>query len=107
MVEPVLGNFVVLEANKPKRLRFVKDSLRIVRRVIVDPKTKIRKVVKALELDVAEEDGIPVSKVFSTLSEKLAKQLIELHRLGILYTHVIEITRIPRDFATEYVVRVL
>ena len=79
----ILANYVKLVPEKPKILRFKKDSLRIEERVITDPKTKVVKTVRALVLDVIEEDGVPVSKTFSTLSEKLAQTLYKNPIRGI------------------------
>jgi len=96
----LLSNYVVLEPNKPKTLKLTNE--RIEERVITDPKTKVTKVVRALVYDCIEEDGRPVSKTFSTLSEKLA---IMLHTLWERRTRdyiKVRITRIPRDYATEY-----
>jgi len=101
----LLGNYVKLEPDKPKTLRL--SNPRIVEKVIRDPKTGRLKTVKALEFDVTEEDGIPVSKVFSTLSEKLATQLWTLWESSILSEHKVQIIWHPRDYATEYEVRVI
>jgi len=96
----ILGNFVRLVPDKPKRLKLTRP--RIEERIIRDPKTGRTKVVRALVFDVLEEDGLPVSKIFSTLSEKLAAQLLAIweHRRA----DYIDVTIIwhPRDFATEY-----
>ena len=98
----LLANYVRLEPEKEKCLRFRENSLRIEERTIRDPKTGVVKTVRALVLDVIEEDGIPVSKTFSTLSEKLAQILYNLHSTGELYRHYVCITWHPRDYATEY-----
>ena len=100
MGELLLGNFVKLEPEKPKRLRV--DKLWIEERVIRDPKAKITKRVRALVLHVIEEDGMPVDKLFSTLSEKLAQQLYALHLSGELYRRTLVIVWHPKDFATQY-----
>lgn len=102
----VLANYVKLEPEKEKVLRFKPDSLRIEDRIIIDPVTKRSKTVKALVLDVIEEDGLPVSKVFSTLSDKLATQLKALADTGQLYTYRVGITPHGRGFAREYAVRI-
>ena len=101
----VLENYVKIEECKPKRLRM--KNPRIIEKVIRDPKTKMLKHVRALELDVYEEDGRPVQKIFSTLSEKLATILWSLHQQGLLEDHLIEIHKIGRDYAVEWEVRVL
>ena len=104
-MRPILGNYVVLEPGKPKRLRLTNP--RIEERIIRDPKTGRIKTVRALVFDCIEEDGRPVSKQFSTLSEKLATVLWSLWEQGVLKDHVVEIVWHPMDFATEYEVRVL
>jgi len=101
----VLSNYVELPPNTPVRLRL--KNPRIEERQIRDPKTGIVKTVRALVFDVYEKDGVPGSWIFSTLSEKLATQLMALWQTGILQNHAVEIVRIPRDFATEYEVRVI
>ena len=101
----VLGNFVKLVPNEPKRLRL--KNPRIEERIIHDPKTGRVKRVRAWVADCYEEDGIPVSKTFSTLSEKLASTLQALHDAGMLEDRLIEIVWRPMDYATEYEVRVL
>ncbi len=101
----VLGNFVRLVPDTPVRMRL--DNPRIEDRTIRDPKTGRIKMVRALVFDVLELNGVPVRRVFSTLSEKLASQLMALYDAGIIPEHVVEIVWHPRDYATEYEVRVL
>jgi hypothetical protein len=69
----VLGNYVRLEAGKPKRLHFVNHEF--VDKVIRDPLTGVAKTVRVLQFYVDYEDGQKVSKVFSVTSEKLAAAL--------------------------------
>jgi len=98
----LLANYIRLEPEKPKLLKLSNE--RIEERVITDPKTKRTKTVRALVYNCTEEDGRPVSKIFSTLSEKLA---LQLHALWERRTHdyiKVRITRHPRDYATEYTV---
>lgn len=101
----VLGNFVKLEPERPKRLKLTRP--RIEERIIHDPKTGMTKVVRALVFDCIEEDGRPVSKTFSTLSEKLARMLLAIWERRTKDYIYVEIIWYPRDFATEYEVRVL
>ena len=96
----VLGNYVKLPANVPKTLKLTR--MRIEERVIEDPKTHLTKTVRALVFDCIEEDGRPVSKIFSTISEKLATQLYALWNRRTRDYIKVRITRIPRDYATEY-----
>jgi len=103
--EPILGNYVKLVPDKGVRMHL--SNPRIVERTIKDPKTGRVKTVRALEFDVTELNGVPVSKTFSTLSEKLAQQLMALWETGILKERPVEIVWHPRDFATEYEVRVV
>ena len=99
----ILGNYVVLPPDTPKRL--VIGNPRIVDHIIRDPKTKLPKVVKALEWDVYEEDGAPVRKVFRVLSEKLAQALWTLWERRTGDRICVVIVRHPMDLATEYEVR--
>ena len=100
-VKPViLGNYVVLEPNKPKRL--VLTNPRIVEYAIKDPKTKLTKTVRALEWDVLEEDGAPTKKVFRVLSEKLAQQLMTLWEHRGTDKICVVITMFGEDLAKDY-----
>lgn len=101
----VLENFVRLVPEREKVLRFKPGSFRIEEATITDPKTKQPKRVRKAVLDVTEEDYRPVVKVFSTLSEKLATQLRQAHETGELYRYHVGITWRPRDYATEYTIR--
>ncbi|RLC85614.1 MAG: hypothetical protein DRJ03_11090 [Chloroflexi bacterium] len=101
----VLANYVKLETGKEKVLRFRPDSARIEVRLITDPVTKKTKRVRALVIDVIEEDGLPVEKVFSTLSEKLAETLWTAHQTGDLYRFRVGITPVGEGYAREYKVR--
>jgi len=73
---------------------------------ITDPKTKLPKRVRRAVVDVVEEDYRPVVKTFSTLAEKLAVQLAQLHDTGELYRYRVGVTWHPQDLATEYTVRI-
>ena len=101
----IIANYVVLPPNKPKRLKLTDPHIE--ERTIRDPKTGMLKTVKALVFKCIEEDGVPVNKVFSTLSVKLARMLMALwERRPGDYIYV-EIVRHPMDYATEYEVRPL
>jgi hypothetical protein len=65
------------------------------------------KTVNAWVADCFEEDGIPVSKSFSTIAEKLAGQLEAISRSVKLENVTVGIVWRPADFATEYEVHVL
>ncbi|RLC79333.1 MAG: hypothetical protein DRJ03_23715 [Chloroflexi bacterium] len=101
----VLANYVKLETGVEKVLRIKPDSFRIEPRVIIDPVTKNKKTVNAAVMDVIEEDGVPVSKIFSTLSEKLAAILKTAHENGTLYRFRVGIKPVGEGYAREYQVR--
>lgn len=101
----VLANYVKLEPEKEKELRFVRGSWAVVPHTWRDPKTGRLKTGRRLSLDVLEEDYLPVSKGFSTLSEKLAARLEIAHLNGDLYRYRVGIKWTPNDLATEYQVR--
>ncbi len=100
-----LANYVKLERDREKVLRIRAGSFRLEDRTITDPVTKQSKVRRAAVVDVVSEDGVPVSKTFSTLSEKLASSLSVLHDNGTLYTYSVAITMTGEGFATEYQLR--
>ena len=66
----LIENWVKLEPGVRKRLHFVNHAF--VDRPITDPWTKLLVVRRSLIFYVDREDGVPVSKTFSVLSEKLA-----------------------------------
>ena len=91
--------------NAPKRIRV--DNPRIEDHTRKDPITGLVGTRKAYVLDVTEEDGVKVSKTFSTLADKLAVQLKQLENLGQLRGRLIEVVWHPRGYATEYELRVI
>ena len=97
MPEP---NFVKLEPEKTKRLRF--DRWGWEDRQITDPKSRQLKTVRVMVIHATEEDGSPVDKPFSALSYKLQQTLAPLIDTGALFTRLVSITWYPRDHATEY-----
>jgi len=101
----VLGNFVQFEKDREKILRFDRDTFRIEPRTIMDPTGKKPKSVNAAIVDVIEEDGVPVKKRLSTVSDKLATTLRSLHVSGYLYQGKIGITMRGEGFTREYSVR--
>lgn len=103
----VLENYVKLVPNVEKRLRIKDGSFRIEDRLITDPITKLQKTARAAVVTVTSEDGIPVTKTFSTLSEKLASQLQALHLNGDLYKYTIAIKKHGSGFTTEYSVNLV
>jgi len=100
-----LENYVKLTRDVEKILRFKPETFRIEPREITDTITKKARAVKAAVIDVTEEDGSPVTKVFSTLSEKLATQLKVAHDNGTLYRYRVGITVRGEGFAREYQIR--
>jgi len=88
-----------------KVLRVKEGSFRLETRTITDPTTKKPKTVQAAVMDVYEEDGSPVTKVFSTLSEKLAAALQVAHNNGNLYRYRLGIKMVGAGFVTEYQIR--
>ena len=102
----VLENFVRLKRDTEKVMRFRLGSFHVEDVTITDPKTKLPKRVRRAVVDVVEEDYRPVVKTFSTLAEKLAVQLAQLHDTGELYRYRVGVTWHPQDLATEYTVRI-
>ncbi|MEM1669095.1 MAG: hypothetical protein QXV81_08135 [Ignisphaera sp.] len=77
MVEPqILSNYVKLTPGVRKKL--VLTNPVIEETVIPDRVTGGTKTVRRLRFDVLEEDGVPVKKYFTTLSEKLAQMLMTI-----------------------------
>jgi len=102
----VLENFIRLERDREKVLRFKPGSWRVEDVTITDPKTKQPKRLRRAVLDVTEEDYRPVVKTFSVLAEKLATQLRQMHESGELYRYHVGVTWHPQDLATEYTLRI-
>jgi hypothetical protein len=101
----VLENYVKLEREKEKVLKVKPGSFRVEEATITDPITKKPKRVRKAVIDVVEEDYRPVVKVFSTLSDKLATSLAQMHENGDLYRYHLGITWHPGGYATEYTPR--
>jgi hypothetical protein len=71
-VSPI-SNWVKLTPGVPTRLHFTDHAIKPV--PITDPITKYTKTVESLQMQVDKQDGSPVSKTFSVLSERLAGEL--------------------------------
>ena len=100
-----LENWVKLEPCKPKRLHFADHA--IVERVITDPILKRPKKVRSLVFLVDEEDGRPVEKSFSVVSEKLFQEL-SAYLPGKRYTRYVFVIHKPaHKYAAPHVVAVI
>lgn len=100
-----LENYVKLEKDVEKILRFKPESFRIEPREITDPKTEIKRTLNAAVVDVTEEDGRAVTKMFTTLGEKLATQLKTAHDNGTLYRYKVGVTMRGEGFGRKYTLR--
>ena len=68
-----LDLWIRLEPGKPKKIHI--KSWQKINRVITDPITGMPKEIPSLILIVDEEDGIPVNKQLSIVSQKLSAEL--------------------------------
>ena len=100
-----LGNYVQLEKDREKVLKIREGSFRIERRTITDNISRLPKSLNTAVMDVTQEDGKPVTKTFSTTSDKLANTLTAFHLSRTLYTRNLGITMRGEGFAKEYSVR--
>lgn len=100
-----LGNYIFLERDREKVLKIREGSFHIERRLITDNVTRQQKSINTAVMDVTQEDGKPVTKTFSTTSDKLANTLLAIHLARTLYTQNIGITMKGDGFAREYSVR--
>jgi len=75
-------------------------------REVKDPSTQLPKTVKALIGIVIQEDGITKSTIFSTISQKLQKQLDPYLGDPVLNTRTFTITQNGSGYLTEYSLRV-
>ncbi|MEM3092172.1 MAG: hypothetical protein QXW26_04680 [Candidatus Nitrosocaldus sp.] len=100
----VLGNYIKLEADKPKLLRF--SRLYIAEREIRDPFTNQVKKVRVLEGRVIQEDGVTVDKIFSITAEKLAVQLERFIDDREINKYLFTIVKRGTGYLTEYEVQV-
>lgn len=97
MPEP---SYVKLEPEKTKRLKL--DKWWWEDRQVTDPKSRIKKTVKAMVFHVTEEDGKPVDKTYSAIAFKLQQTLAPLVESGVIFTRRVDLTWYPSDYATEY-----
>lgn len=102
-----LKNYVRLQSEKQKLLRFKHESYRVEPREITDPASGTSKIVNAAVMDVIEEDGQAVNITFSTLSSKLATTLKTMHDNGTLYRGKIGITQRGSGYSRQYEVAIL
>jgi len=98
----VLRNYVQLEPNVPAVMHFTGGSLQ--RRTIIERLDGKPKGVNALVLDVNELNGVAVSAQFSTLSEKLAAQLMPFVENKTIHLYRFAITQRGEGFTTDYTV---
>ena len=107
MAAPVrlrLENWVKLEPGVPKTLHFADHA--VVERVITDPILKRPKKVVSLVFLVDEEDGRPVEKSFSVVSERLMKEF-EAYLPGKRYRYyVFTLLKPEHPFAPPRIVSV-
>lgn len=104
MVIPI-APYVELQREKPKRMLF--DRWWWEDREITDPKTKRLKPARVMVFHVTQEDGQKVDKTWSVLGYKLQQSLAPLIESGQAFTRMVEITWYPRDYATEYGLRLV
>lgn len=69
----VLENWVKLVPGIEKKMRFSGGSVQ--QRQIEDPVTRGQKTIRGLIMRVTHEDGMPVQKDFSIVSERLAGEM--------------------------------
>ncbi len=101
----LIENYITFSEGVPKLLRFA--DYQVMDKQINDPTTKNTRPVKSLHMTVTEEDGRPVQKELSILSEKFAA-LLEPYILGGSYkAKLFKVTRTGSGFNTNYSVEVL
>ena len=98
-------SFLVLEPNVPVRVKA--KAARMETREITDPKTRQVKPLDMLVLDITEVNGVPEQTVLSFTSFKAQQALAPLVNSSELFRKVLEVTRRPRGYATEYELRLL
>ncbi len=104
-VEPrILANYVKLIPGVKKRLK-LKDPV-VEEITIKDPITKQPKIIRRLRFTVLEEDGMPVTKYFTTPSEKLAQQLMAIWDKRTADTICVEITEFGVGLAKDFEVSI-
>ncbi|MGI0025910.1 MAG: hypothetical protein ACREA4_12320 [Nitrososphaera sp.] len=99
-----LGNFVQLIPRVPKRLRF--SQLYFEDRDVKDSVSGVSKQARVLVGVVISEDGLPVQKMFSTLSNQVARVLSAYMADPTLPQRVFAISYEGDGFKREYGVTV-
>ncbi|MCC6014094.1 MAG: hypothetical protein LM564_00125 [Desulfurococcaceae archaeon] len=103
-VEPqILKNYVKLVSGVPKRLVLSDPVIEEI--TIRDPKTQKPKVIRRLRWTVLEEDGMTVTKYFTTPSEKLAQMLYAIWDKRTTDRICVIITEFGVELAKDYEVR--
>lgn len=105
MVVTPQPSYVTFPPNKSVRLRVRRAYQED--REITDPKTRVRKTVNALVLEVTEVDGVARETLASFVSFKAQQALAPHINSGELFRHVVEITYRAAGYASEYEVRLL
>ncbi len=98
----MLMNYVQLEKDIPLKLHFTDHYF--VQRLILDPTTGRKKSVKSLVFWVDEENGQPVAKTLSILSEKLSRKLQPYLAEESFKAYDFVITKKESGFTTDFVV---
>ncbi len=101
----LLENYVKLENGVPVLLHFTGWTL--MPKNITDPSTGSVRKVNSIHLSVDEENGRPVTKELSVVSEKLAAQLEPYLENGTFVNKKFKITKTGIGFNTGYSVEVL
>jgi len=96
----ILQNYVRLTPGVKKKL-VLKDPV-IEEIIITDPHTKRPKPLRRLRFTVTEEDGVPTTKYFTTLSEKLAQFLMAIWDKRTTDTICVNITEFGTSLAKDY-----
>jgi len=100
-VEPrILQNYVRLVPGVRKRLVLTDPTIEEV--TIKDPITKKPKIIRRLRFTVLEEDGLAVTKYFTTPSEKLAQFLMAMWERRVGDRICVDITEFGVSLAKDY-----
>lgn len=98
-------NYVQLVNDIPKRLQF--SSLHFEDRDAVDPVSGMPKIIRVIVGMVTSEDGVPVSKTYSSTSSKLNSQLAKFISDFSLPGKIFVITKTGTGYLTQYQLQVL
>jgi len=96
----ILGNYVILKTGVAKKLKI--SSYYFDHIEIIDPETKIAKVIKRLNCTIIREDDEDCSKIFSITGEKLAQTLFPFLERGHHLDKEVVITMTGRGYMKEY-----